>query len=162
MHAYLDAARRRRLPLRSAQPMASLNSDQPTAWQASGSGAPDGGDFGTATLPDTPFMLSAGGGVAQFIVLALSPAIARLCFPEAFGVFAIYAALASLLAVVATGQYEKVLMLPRYHRQGACLLLFVILLCPVVALILGLPLVIFRSSLAVLIGEPRLAPCSAI
>jgi O-antigen/teichoic acid export membrane protein len=103
------------------------------------------------------FMLSAGGGVAQLIVLALSPAIARLYSPEAFGVFAIYAAFASVLAVAATGQYEEVLMLPRYHRQGACLLLFVILLCPIVALILGLPLVIFRSSLAVLIGEPRLA-----
>jgi O-antigen/teichoic acid export membrane protein len=101
--------------------------------------------------------LSAGSGLAQFIVLGLSPLIARLYSPEAFGVFATYAAFTNLLALAATAQYDAVLMLPRYHRQGFCLLLFIVLLCPAVALILSLPLVIFRGSIATSIGLPRLA-----
>jgi O-antigen/teichoic acid export membrane protein len=102
-------------------------------------------------------MLSAGTGLAQLIVLALSPLIARLYSPEAFGIFATYAAFVNLVAVAATAKYEAALMLPRYHRQGASLLLFVTLLCPAVALILGVPMVIFRDSIAALIGLPRLS-----
>jgi O-antigen/teichoic acid export membrane protein len=102
-------------------------------------------------------MLSAGSGLAQLVVLALSPVIARLYSPEAFGLFAAYSALVTLLAVVATAQYETALMLPRFHRQSACLLLFVLLLCPGVALALGFVLVVFRDHIAVLLGEPRIA-----
>jgi O-antigen/teichoic acid export membrane protein len=101
--------------------------------------------------------LGGGNALAQLILLALSPVIARLYSPEAFGVFAVYAALVSVLAVAATAKYEAALMLPRYHRQAASLLLFLSLFCPAVAVCLGLPLVFFRHGLAEWMGAPRIA-----
>jgi O-antigen/teichoic acid export membrane protein len=101
--------------------------------------------------------LGGGNALAQFILLATSPLIARLYSPTAFGLFAIYAALVSVLAVAATAQYEAVLMLPRYHRQAASLLLFLLLFCPVAAVCLGLPFIVFRHGLAEWMGAPRMA-----
>ena len=62
-----------------------------------------------------------------------------------------------LLAVAATGQYEAALMLPRHNRQAACLLLFVLILCPGIALGFGVLLVLFGKGVAQLMGVPRLA-----
>ncbi|MGH6948713.1 MAG: lipopolysaccharide biosynthesis protein [Kiloniellales bacterium] len=101
--------------------------------------------------------LGGGNALAQLIVLGLSPVIAYLYTPAAFGLFAAYTAILYLLSVAATGQYEATLMLPRRDRHAGCLLWFVMMLCPTVALGLGLVLVVFREPLAELLGTPRLA-----
>jgi len=104
-------------------------------------------------------VLALGGGhaLAQVIALVLSPVIARLYSPEAFGLFAAYSALPYVLAVLATMQYEVALVLPRRDRQAACLLIFILILCPTLALALGLSLLIFNDQIAELMGTPRLA-----
>jgi O-antigen/teichoic acid export membrane protein len=101
--------------------------------------------------------LGSGNALAQLIVLATSPVIAYLYSPAAFGIFATYTAVLSLLAVVATGKYETALILPRRHRQAACLLIFILMLCPTLALGFGLVLIVFRDEIAALVGAPSLA-----
>lgn len=104
-------------------------------------------------------VLKLGGGntLAQLMLLASGPFLARLYAPEAFGIFAIYIAIFAILTLFATLQYEAALMLPRYHRQAACLLLFIAIYCPTAALAMGVPLIIFREPLAHLLGVPDLA-----
>ncbi len=102
-------------------------------------------------------LLGGGNALAQLILIGASPVLARLYTPAAFGTFAIYAALMALLAAAATLHFESALMLPRRHRQSACLLLFILLLCPTVALGLGLPIALFGQPLAALLGAPSLA-----
>ncbi|MGH6948327.1 MAG: lipopolysaccharide biosynthesis protein, partial [Kiloniellales bacterium] len=101
--------------------------------------------------------LGGGNALAQLIVLGLSPVIAHLYSPEAFGLFAAYTAILLLLSVAATGQYETALMLPRRDRQAACLLIFILMLCPTLALGFGLVLIVFSDQIAALMGAPRLA-----
>jgi O-antigen/teichoic acid export membrane protein len=101
--------------------------------------------------------LGGGNALAQLILLGASPAIARLYSPEAFGLFAVYAALVNILAPIATAQYEAALMLPRYHRQASSLLLFLLLFCPLAAIGLGAPFIIFRDGFAEWMGAPRIA-----
>jgi O-antigen/teichoic acid export membrane protein len=101
--------------------------------------------------------LGSGNALAQLIVLGASPVIAYLYSPAAFGIFATYTAILNLLSVAATGQYETALMLPRRHRQAACLLIFILMLCPALALGLGLVLIVFRTEIAGLVGAPSLA-----
>jgi O-antigen/teichoic acid export membrane protein len=118
--------------------------------------------LGKQPLPDLGFArhamtLGGGNALAQLIVLGLSPVIAHLYSPEAFGLFAAYTAILHLLAVAATGQYETALMLPRRDRQAACLLIFILMLCPTLALGFGLVLIVLSDEIASLMGAPRLA-----
>ena len=46
-------------------------------------------------------------------------------------------------------------MLPRHNRQAACLLLFVLILCPGIALGFGVLLVLFGKGVAQLMGVPQ-------
>ncbi len=104
-------------------------------------------------------VLKLGGGnvLAQLMLLASGPFLARLYAPDAFGVFAIYSAVFAALTLFATLQYEAALLLPRYHRQAVCLLILILVFCPVAALTVGIPIVIFRDSVATLLGVPALA-----
>lgn len=57
--------------------------------------------------------LMTGTTIAQAIPIAISPILTRIYTPEDFGVFALYMAIASIVAVVATGRYEMAIMLPK-------------------------------------------------
>lgn len=94
--------------------------------------------------------------MAQGIVIASSLLLARLYAPEAFGVFAIYSAIYSVLSIFVTLQYETTLYLPRRHRQAMCTLVFILLYCPVTALAIGVPIILFRDTFASLTGTPHL------
>lgn len=58
-------------------------------------------------------VLSTGAGVAQAITFLAAPILTRLYSPEAFGLFAVFAALASSLAPAATGRYEVAMIVPK-------------------------------------------------
>lgn len=75
---------------------------------------------------------------AQLITILLSPIITRLYAPEDLGVFTLYSAIASILAVFFTGQYHHAIMLQKnrdaaYQITFMCALLsfasFILLLC---------------------------------
>lgn len=57
--------------------------------------------------------LMTGTAIAQAIPIAISPILTRIYTPEDFGVFALYMAIASIVAVIATGRYEMAIMLPK-------------------------------------------------
>ncbi|MBK8492530.1 MAG: oligosaccharide flippase family protein [Saprospirales bacterium] len=99
-----------------------------------------------------------GTTLAQALPIAVAPILTRLYPPEAFGVFYLYAALVSILSVVATGRYELAILIPKEEREafhtglaaGWSTTLFSCLL-----LMLVVP---FRHPLANFLGEPALAP----
>lgn len=102
--------------------------------------------------------LGGGNAAAQIIMVAASPVLAWLYSPAAFGIFAIYTALMAVVAIVATLSYEQAVMLPRRHRQAACLLLFMLVLSPSVGFGLGLPLALVGQSVTTMVDMPSLAP----
>ncbi|MEM7300402.1 MAG: oligosaccharide flippase family protein [Pseudomonadota bacterium] len=72
-------------------------------------------------LPDI-LRNSYGIVLAQVILLAASPVLSRLYSPEAFGVFALFFAVVSLVSVAATGRYEMAISLPKEDGQARALL----------------------------------------
>ncbi|WGF87856.1 lipopolysaccharide biosynthesis protein [Marinivivus vitaminiproducens] len=101
-----------------------------------------------------------GGGafLAQAITLGLAPVIARLYTPEEMGLFTTYMAVVVIAVLPATLRFEQTLILPRSNRRAAALLAFLLVLCPVVALVIGLPMVVWREPIAGWLGAPMLAP----
>ena len=60
--------------------------------------------------------LTAGTTIAQAIPIAISPILTRIYAPDEFGLLALYLAISSILAVVATARYEMAIMMP--ENQG--------------------------------------------
>lgn len=68
------------------------------------------------------FTLVKGTILAQIIGVAAQPVLRRLFSPEEFGVFALYVAMVSILAVVAMGRYELAIVLPEKDEEANALL----------------------------------------
>lgn len=102
--------------------------------------------------------LFTGSALAQIIPLAAAPFLTRLYSPDEFGVLALFLAVASLVAVVATARYELAVMLPEKEEDAL----------HVVALALGVTVIVSGITLAVVsvfgdgliawLGAPALKP----
>ncbi len=66
--------------------------------------------------------LIGGTTLAQLLTLLGTPILARLYAPEAFGVFAVFNSITSIIVVVACLRYENAIMLPESDRDAVNLL----------------------------------------
>lgn len=66
-----------------------------------------------------------GTGLAQLIPVLTSPVLTRLYSQEDFGLFATYAAIVSVLTILATAQYDIAIMMPKNKRIAFNLLVFI-------------------------------------
>ncbi|MDN5539770.1 MAG: oligosaccharide flippase family protein, partial [Comamonas sp.] len=69
--------------------------------------------LGKSDFARSVLTLLTGTAFAQAIPLIISPVLTRLYSPDEFGAYALYTAIVSVLVVVATGQYENAVLLPK-------------------------------------------------
>lgn len=68
------------------------------------------------------FKLVGGNAFAQIIAFAATPVLTRLYTPEDFGQFSFFSAVASVIAILATGRYEFAILLSDSMEKTRCLL----------------------------------------
>jgi len=73
-----------------------------------------------------------GTAIAQIIVILASPVITRLYGPEAFGLFALFSSIISILVTVGCLRYELAIMLPKSDEDaanvfGLCFLILIVI-----------------------------------
>lgn len=98
-------------------------------------------------------VLASGTTLAQSIPIAVSPILTRIFSPEDFGVFAVYMAIVTILAVVATGRYELAVMLPKRDRDAAHIVVLSLLIALIFCLISLAGVVLFHEDLLSLGGN---------
>ena len=86
--------------------------------------------------------LVTGTTFAQIIAVLASPLLTRLYGPEAFGFFALFTSITSIIGVVACMRYEMAIMLPKTDEEAANLL-GLCLLCVAVVSALTVPALYF-------------------
>lgn len=96
--------------------------------------------------------LMTGTTLAQAIPVAVSPILTRLYSPDEFGVFALYLAIVSILAVLATGRYELAIMVPKKDRDAAAIVVLAFLISLMVSVCLFLVAYIFNEQIASLLN----------
>lgn len=89
--------------------------------------------------------LMTGTTLAQAIPIAVSPILTRLFSPAEFGVFAVYLAIVSVLAILATGRYELAIMVPKKDRDAAALAVAAFMLSLFVSLVILLVVFLFNE-----------------
>jgi O-antigen/teichoic acid export membrane protein len=114
---------------------------------------PRGGGFAGDALK-----LMSGTTAAQAIGILATPVLTRLYAPEAFGLVAVFGAVASLLGVIACLRYELAIPLPADDTDAAALLAAAIAFALIVATATALLLAGFGDSLLTLLNAPELIP----
>lgn len=102
--------------------------------------------------------LMTGTTISQAIPVAISPILTRIYTPEEFGLFALYIAIASVLAVVVTGRYELAIMLPVKDADAANILLLSLLVSILISLSLLIVILIFSLEISLILGTEQLRP----
>ncbi|MCA9633625.1 MAG: oligosaccharide flippase family protein [Myxococcales bacterium] len=116
-----------------------------------------------ALLPKGKFgrsvaLVAGGTALGQVVSIIVSPLLTRLFSPDEFGIVAVYTSLVGIVAVVATLSFHSAIPLAD-EDQVAADVMFLAVLCAIGASVLALVLaLLFRQRIAVLLGEPRLAP----
>ncbi|MEA3383855.1 MAG: oligosaccharide flippase family protein [Campylobacterota bacterium] len=100
--------------------------------------------------------LMTGTTIAQAIPIAISPILTRIYTPEDFGVFALYMAVASIIAVIATGRYELAIMLPKKDEDAVNIVALSIIISFFVSFISFLIVFIFNENITNLLGNPEI------
>ena len=100
--------------------------------------------------------LMTGTTLAQAIPIAISPILTRLYGPEDFGLFALYMAIVSIVAILVTGRYELAILLPKQDRDGAHIVTLSILLSVVLSAFLLILILIVKKPIIALLGVPAL------
>lgn len=102
--------------------------------------------------------LMSGTAIAQAVPIAISPILTRLFSPEDYGVFALYAALVGFLSTFAAGRYELAVMLPETDEDADALVILSAIISVGVATVLLVPVLVVRDQIALLFGQPGVAP----
>lgn len=101
--------------------------------------------------------LMTGTTIAQAIPIAISPILTRIYTPEDFGVFALYMAIVSIIAVVATGRYEMAIMLPKKDSDAINIVALSILISFFVSFISFVIVFIFNTQITNLLNNPEIS-----
>lgn len=101
--------------------------------------------------------LMTGTTIAQAIPIAISPILTRIYTPEEFGIFALYIAIASILAVIATGRYEMAIILPKKDVDSINIVILSIMISFIVSFICFLIVFIFNSQITELLRNPEIS-----
>jgi O-antigen/teichoic acid export membrane protein len=102
-------------------------------------------------------ILMTGTTIGQVIPIALSPILTRIYSPEDFGVFALYMAIVSILAVMATGRYEMALMLPKKDSDAVNIVVLSMLISCVISLVLFVIVFVFNRQITYLLNNPEIS-----
>ena len=100
--------------------------------------------------------LVTGTGLAQLIPLAVSPLLTRLYTPLDFGVFALYAGLLAVLAVLGSARYELALMLPKDDTDALPLVALAMAIVLATSAVVLAAVLLFRADLARWLDSPAL------
>ncbi len=101
--------------------------------------------------------LMTGTSIAQAIPVAISPILTRLYTPEDFGILALYMAVSSIFAVIATGRYELAIMLPRNDSDAASILALSVGIAFFISLVTFLIIFFFNTAITELLGNPAIS-----
>ena len=89
--------------------------------------------------------LMTGTTVAQAIPIAISPILTRIYAPEDFGVFALYIAIVSFIAVIVTARYEMAIVLPEKDEDAVNILALSLCIMGFIVFFLTISIFLFKD-----------------
>lgn len=101
--------------------------------------------------------LMTGTALAQALPIAITPILTRMYTPDEFGVFAIYIAICSILAVLVTGRYELAIIVPEHDEDAVNIMALSIGLSFIISFFLLIAVLLAGTEIARLLGSDNIA-----
>lgn len=100
--------------------------------------------------------LTSGTAVAQIIPIIVAPILTRIYTPADFGVLALYISIVSILSVIANGNYEQALLIPKNERDSVHLVIGASAISILFSILLLVIIFIFHDFLVKLLKNEHL------
>ena len=100
--------------------------------------------------------LMSGTTIAQAIPVAVTPILTRIYSPAEFGLFAVYMALISIGAMIATGRLEMAVLIARKDSEALQLAVISFVISGIISLLALVAIAIWGQKMAALSGQPGL------
>jgi O-antigen/teichoic acid export membrane protein len=97
-----------------------------------------------------------GTSIAQAIGIAISPILSRMFSPSDFGVYGIYLAACSILAVFATGRYDLSIIEPKDESDAKILVVISLIIAAVFSSLILIIISVFHSYIANLLNNSEI------
>ena len=101
--------------------------------------------------------LASASSIAQALRILVLPALTRLYSPTEFGVFQLFMSLLATLGLLATGGYERAIILPRSRFRALRVAAAAGFSVFATAIIVGVAVALARNQIALLLRAPQLA-----
>ncbi len=98
--------------------------------------------------------LVSGTTIAQAIPVAVTPILTRIYSPAEFGLFAVYMALISIGAMIATGRLEMAVLIARKDSEALQLAIISFVISGIVSLLVLVAVAVWGQQIAALSGQP--------
>ena len=96
--------------------------------------------------------LMTGTTIAQAIPIAISPILTRIYTPEDFGVFALYIAIVSFIAIIVTARYELAIVLPKDDADAINVLFLSLVIMFIIVFFTTSFILLFKDDILVLLN----------
>jgi len=93
-----------------------------------------------------------GTTIAQAIPIAISPILTRIYTPEDFGVFALYIAIVSFIAIIVTARYELAIVLPKDDEDAINVLFLSLVIMFIIVFFTTSFILLFKDDILVLLN----------
>jgi O-antigen/teichoic acid export membrane protein len=117
-----------------------------------------GGRLALGTVARSMVMVGGAAAIGQGAMVVAAPVLSRLYDPQAFGLLSVYAALLSVLTVLASLRFDFAIPIAESPDDALHLLGLSIVLAFAASVVVGLGLLLWGTSLAGAMGAPALAP----
>lgn len=94
--------------------------------------------------------------LAQGMTIGLMPIMTRIYTPEDFGIYGIFLAIISILALISTARYESAILLPKSDKDAFNLLLLVVIFVAIFCVSITVLIVIFNNEISSLINNEKI------
>ena len=102
--------------------------------------------------------LMTGTTIAQAIPIAISPILTRMYTPSDFGVLALFVAITSIVAVIATLRYELAIVQPQRDEEAVSLVVLSASIASFMSLVSLIVVHVFNEELQLWLGSPEVGP----
>lgn len=94
--------------------------------------------------------------LAQGMTIGLMPIMTRIYTPEDFGIYGIFLAIISILALISTARYESAILLPKSDKDAFNLLLLVVIFVAIFCVLITVLIIIFNNEISSLIDNEKI------
>ena len=98
-----------------------------------------------------------GSSIAQIVPFIVAPVLTRLYNPEDFGLLALFTSLTSIIAIIATLQYESAIMLPKDDNDAINIVTLCLFITLGITIFSFIGVSLFNKLITKLLGNDRLS-----